>query len=57
MVGAQIAIANNSGGFKFGSSVRDCHTYNICKYEIFRQLDHQTAKFKFPAKFSGYTVK
>ena len=40
----------NIGGFKFGGSVRDCHTY-ICKYEILSdfnlagsKLDRQTAK-------------
>ena len=33
-VGPYIAICSkNIGGFKFGSSVRDRHTY-ICKYEI-----------------------
>ena len=56
VVGPQIANCENIGGFKFGGSVRDRHTY-ICKYEILADFnlvvaktDHQTAKF------SGYTV-
>ena len=47
----------NIGGFKFGGSVRDCHTY-ICKYEVLagfnfggRKLDCQTAKFNFLPNF------
>ena len=31
----------NIGGFKFGGSVRDCHTY-ICKYEILADLIWQS---------------
>ena len=31
--GWEIAICKNIGGFKFGGSVRNHHTY-ICKYEI-----------------------
>ena len=57
MVGPQIAITKNIGRFKFGSLVRDRHTY-ICKYEILvdfnlvvAKLDHQTAKFNSPPNF------
>ena len=49
-VGPQIA---------FGSSLRDCHTYNnICKYEILADftsavamVDRQTTKFNSPPNF------
>ena len=55
----------NTGGFKFGSSVRDCHTYIIYKYEILvdfnlavTKIDHQTAKFNSLPNFPAiqYTV-
>ena len=54
-IGAQIAIAKNIGGFKFGSSVWDCHNIiYICKYEILADFNlavaRQTAKPpNFPA--------
>ena len=45
------------GRFKFGGSVRDCHTY-ICKYGILAdfnlgvaKVDHQTAEVNSPSKF------
>ena len=49
----------NVGGFKFGDSVQDCHTYNIiCKHKILAafnlavaKTDHQTAKFNLPPNF------
>ena len=64
VVGPQIANCENIGRFKFGGSVRDCHTY-ICKYEILADFnlvvaktDHQTAKFNSPPNFPAiqYTL-
>ena len=45
---------NNTGGFKFGSSVKDRHT-SICKYEILADFNlvvaKQTAKLNSPPNF------
>ena len=57
-VGPQVAIAKYSNicGFKFGSSVKVQHTYNICKSEILVDFNLSGRSPIIPCQISGYMI-